>query len=60
MAAVGPCSRSVYLIIYSQADIESVGRRRWFSDMVLDFFYRNGEANILRWVSSKEEQEHKD
>ena len=60
MVAVGPCSRSVYLITYSQADLESVGRRRWFSDMVLDSFYRNAKANVLRWVSSKEEQEHKD
>ena len=55
---VGPCSRSVYLITYSQADIEKVESRLQFSDMVLDSFRRNGKAIVLRWVCSKEE--HKD
>ena len=53
--AVGPCSRSVYLITYSQADIEKVESHLQFSDMVLDSFRRNGKANVLRWVCSKEE-----
>ena len=55
---VGPCSRSVYLITYSQADIEKVESRLQSSDMVLDSFRKNGKANVLRWVSSKED--HKD
>ena len=55
---VGPCSRSVYLITYSQADIGKVESRTQFSDMVLDSVCRNGNGNVLRWVCSKEE--HKD
>ena len=55
---VGPCSRSVYLITYSQADIEKVESRTQFSDMVLDSFCRNGNVTVLRWVCSKDE--HKD
>ena len=55
---VGSCSRSVYLITYSQADIEKVESRLQFSDMVLDSFRKNGKANVLRWVCSKED--HKD
>ena len=55
---VPPCSRSVYLITYSQSDIEKAESCMQFNDMVLDSFYRNGKANILRWVCIKEE--HKD
>ena len=52
---VGPCRRLVYLITYSQADIEKVERRTQFSDIVLDSFCRNGNASVLRWLCSKEE-----
>ena len=55
---VVPCSRSVYLITYSHADIEKVKSCVQFRDMVFDFFHRNGKANVLRWVCSKEG--HKD
>ena len=55
---VGPCIRSVYLTAYSQANIEKVESRLEFSDTVLDSFRRNGKANVLRWVCSKED--HKD
>ena len=58
MAVAGPCSRSVYLITYSQADIKKVESRLQFSDMVLESFRRNGTANVLRWVYCKED--HKD
>ena len=34
--------------------------RTRFSDMVLDSFDRNGKANVLRWVYSKEEHKVRD
>ena len=57
---VGLCRRSVYLITYSQADIEKVESCTQFSDIVLDSFCRDDNVlrNVLRWVCSKEE--HKD
>ena len=55
---VGPCSRSVYLITYSQADIEKVESRTQLTGMVLDSFCRKGNVTVLRWACSKEE--HKD
>ena len=45
-----------YLIAYIA--IKKVESRTQFSDMVLDSFYRNCKANVLRWVCGKEE--HKD
>ena len=45
---VVPCSRSVYLITYSHAEIEKVKSCVQFRDMVFDFFHRNGKANVLR------------
>ena len=55
---VGLCRRSVYLIKYSQADIEKLESCTQFSDMVLNCFCRNGNVlrSVLRWVCSKEEQ----
>ena len=38
--AVGPCSRSVYLITYCQADTEKVESRLQFNDMLLESFRR--------------------
>ena len=52
-----PCSRSVNLITYSQVAIEKVESWAQFSDMVLDFFCRNGKANILKKVCSKDEHQ---
>ena len=54
----GPCSRSIYLITYSQANIDIVPTSVSFKDVILEAFEKNGKARIVRWMCSKEE--HKD
>ena len=46
--AVGPCSRSVCLITYSQANIEKVESRLQFNDMVLESFRRISVEMVKR------------
>lgn len=46
--------RRVYLITYSQADLEIVPQRQTFADIVLKAFSECSKASIICWVCSKE------
>ena len=52
-----PCSRSVYMLTYSQANMELVPNSVAFKDLVLDAFKQNGKASIVRWVCSTEKHQ---
>ena len=49
-----PCSRSVYMLTYSQADMVAVPSSVYFKEIVIDAFKQNGKANIVRWVCGQE------
>ena len=53
----GPTNaRCVYLVTYSQADIDRVPDRKTFSDMVKDAFEKSGAGNVVeKWCCSREE-----
>ena len=49
-----PCARSVYLITYSQADIENVPDKDTFIALVTDGFHHQGTARIIQFACAQE------
>ena len=48
--AVSVCSRSVYLITYSQADTAEVPSLREISEIVFNAFSKNKKAKLSRYL----------
>ena len=49
-----PCARSVYLITYSQADLEKVPDKDTFIALVTDAFNKQGTAKIVQFACAQE------
>ena len=49
-----PCTRSVYLITYSQADIEIVPDKATFITFITDAFNKNGTAKLIQYACAEE------
>lgn len=52
-----PTTRSVYLITYSQADLQKVCDKKRFADIVIEAFHKDGTAKVIQYCCVVESHE---